>query len=488
GSTRSISVTGAGFRSGGALAVTGGLVAGNVQRSDNRHLTFDLTVPAGMQSGTQSLIWTNADGTTASCLCVDVDASKPEVLFVGPSDKTMTDIYVVLADDKSVNEAGTSIAVFRGAAAVAFTRSVPEPGLVKLHLTNPVDGDFTVKVVARDTAGNVAPLITKTVQRAERITTLNAYGAFTGGAETAAGDVDGDGTAEIITAAGPGGGPHVRIYKVDAIKRTTKELAGFFAYDAAATQGVRVATADIDGDGKVEVVTALGRGGTPEVRVFRIGPTGNVSRIASFNAYGSEVHVGVSVAGGDTNGDGRDEVVTSPGAGAGPHVRAWSIKNGGAQEVLGFMAYNPAFTGGVRATTADLDGDGIAEIVTGAGPGGGPHVQAFSIADGSPQSVASFYAYDAAFTGGVTPSSGDLDGDMYDELIVSAGGGGGPHVKILGFFDDGIYELDGFYAYAANFTGGISAAAGDFDGDFDEDIVTTPGPGMPVQIVARRAI
>jgi hypothetical protein len=63
------------------------------------------------------------------------------------------------------------------------------------------------------------------------------------------------------------------------------------------------------------------------------------------------------------------------------------------------MAYTPLFTGGVRVAAADVTGDGRAAIVTGAGPGGGPHAQAF---DGTSLRVLdSLFAYDPRYAGGI---------------------------------------------------------------------------------------
>jgi hypothetical protein len=68
-------------------------------------------------------------------------------------------------------------------------------------------------------------------------------------------------------------------------------------------------------------------------------------------------------------------------------------------ELASFYAYTTAHRGGVTVAAGDVNGDGRADIITGAGPGGSPHVRVFSGRDLS--ELASFYAYHPAFTGGV---------------------------------------------------------------------------------------
>ena len=103
------------------------------------------------------------------------------------------------------------------------------------------------------------------------------------------------------------------------------------------------------------------------------------------------------MATGDLNGDGRADIITAAGPGGGPHVRVFSGATGG--ELMSFFAYNPAFRGGVRVAATDVDRDGRADIITAPGPGGGPHVRAFSGATGA--EIASFFAYDPSFAGGL---------------------------------------------------------------------------------------
>src|SRR5207248_442428 len=114
-------------------------------------------------------------------------------------------------------------------------------------------------------------------------------------------------------------------------------------------------------------------------------------------------------------------------------------------EVFSFFAFDPSFTGGVSVRAGDVNGDGRADVVTGAGAGGGPHVQVFSGVDLSV--LQSFFAFDPSFTGGVFVGVADMDGDGRAEVV--AGGVQSP-------FGDGSVRIFS----AGTLTGTVPAANG----------------------------
>ena len=267
---------------------------------------------------------------------------------------------------------------------------------------------------------NYASVTKITNQNGEAEREFLTYGDnFLGGATVASGDVDGDGVDEIITGAGFTGGPHVRIFSQEG------ELKGqFFAYAAHFRGGVNVAAGDVNGDGVDEIITGAGFTGGPHVRIFNM--HGDVK--AQFFAYNKNFRGGVNVAVGDVNGDGIDEIITGAGQGGGPQVRIF--KDSGRVEGQ-FFAYDSNFRGGVRVATANIDRGSRnqqAEIITAPGKGGGPQVRIFN---NHGDVRAQFFAYNKNFKGGINISAGDVDNDGIDEIITGAGPGGTPHVRVF---------------------------------------------------------
>jgi hypothetical protein len=218
----------------------------------------------------------------------------------------------------------------------------------------------------------------------------------------------------------------------------------------------------------------------------------------SFMAYSSNFLGGVRVAVGDVTGDGVPDIVTAPGAGMAPQIKVFDGTSGA--EVANYMAYKETFLGGVYVAVADMNGDGHADIITGAGQGGGPHVKVMSGAyvvppvdppttsttpsapsllpgaGDSPGVLTEFYAYAPLFHGGVRLAAGDVNGDGTPDIITGAGPGGGPHVKAIdGVTGDVLYQ---FYAFAANYTSGVYVTAGDITGNGKAEVAVGSGAGL----------
>jgi hypothetical protein len=106
----------------------------------------------------------------------------------------------------------------------------------------------------------------------------------------------------VIVGPGAGGTPEVRIYDING-----KLIKSFLAYDTKFKGGVNVAIGDVNEDGKDEIITGAGAGGGPEVRVFDM----NGKLLKKFYAYDKTVKTGVKVMAEDINSDGKLEILAS---------------------------------------------------------------------------------------------------------------------------------------------------------------------------------
>ncbi len=247
-------------------------------------------------------------------------------------------------------------------------------------------------------------------------------------------------------------GAFARVFSPDGQQKRT----GFFAYEEEYRGGTQVIHFDLDGDQKRETIVA----NESRVTIYETDGTPRVS----FAPYGDYYQKGINIAIGDMENDGTVEIVTGTENGGGPHVRVFNQE--GVLINPGFFAYAKNFRGGVNVSIGDLNNDGIKEIVTGAGFGGGPHVRVYN--KNGTLINPGFFAYDKTFRGGVNVSVGDVNGDGTDEIVTGPGLGGSPLARI---FDQEGKQKSEFYIFDKSQRRGLKIVASDVDGDGQAEVL-----------------
>jgi len=205
----------------------------------------------------------------------------------------------------------------------------------------------------------------------------------------------------------------------------------------------------MNADGRETLVVGSGPGG----QVVKVFDADTGAETHSFLPFTPSYAGGVNVAAGDLNGDGVADIVVGAGAGS-SHVKVFDGLTG--SELRSFLAF-PGFAGGVSVAAGDVNGDGRADLVVGAGAGGGPHVKVFDGLTGN--TLHSFFAFNPAFMGGVNVATGR--NALGGTIIVGALSGGG-QVSVFDAVGGGL--LDSFLAFGPSYLGGVSVGGGSFGG------------------------
>jgi hypothetical protein len=287
----------------------------------------------------------------------------------------------------------------------------------------------------------------------------------------ATGDLDGDGKTDMVTA--NFNANTISIFRNTANLGSITETSFAVKVDiVTATNPRSIAIGDIDGDGKIDM--AVANSGSNSVSVFRNTSTsGNITFAAKVDFATGLSPRSVNI--GDFDGDGKPDLAI-----AHRDNNFLSIlRNTSSSGSISFQGKVDFFLAGGNISTfinsGDLDGDGKLDIAVTSYSGSNNHVSIFRNTATSGTIDANSFAARADFTTGIFPFSlaiGDLDGD------------GKPDLAVANYSSDNDISVlrntssSGNVSFAAkvDFPVGVAPIAvnlGDIDGDAKLDLITS---------------
>ncbi len=216
------------------------------------------------------------------------------------------------------------------------------------------------------------------------------------------------------------------------------------------------------------IATAPASAGGPQYKFFKYDGAQITKAINAFNTdWRSEFKVQTA----DINDDGVDEIVAFAGAGVEPKLRVYK-KNG--DRLAEVTALNSGFRGGLNAVTGDFNNDGRIEIAVAPANSGGPQVQVYRYEKGKLILMTQFLAYPGTFRGGLSLAAGDTDANGYQSIITAPSAGGGPDVRVYRYEKGKFVKKAAILAYGSGNRDGVNLTSVDMNRDGKDEVITAP--------------
>jgi hypothetical protein len=305
--------------------------------------------------------------------------------------------------------------------------------------------------VGADAGGG--PLVTITFQNGTFVSFFAYASTFTGGVRVALGDVNGDGSTDVITGAGPGGGPQVNVYNVNNATGAVSLQKSFFAFNAPSfTGGVYVAAGNTNADAFADVIVGAGATGGSRVQVYAGSATGVVttSTLNDFFAYSPAFTGGVVVAAGQRDAVAGDEVITAPASNGGYNIKSFNVNGKGNSPTVvdNFFAFNNTTSvGGLSLAVGLLNSGSISDLIVGTSNGG------YGVIVDSATSGILGVPF-AGFTGAIRAGVAE-DATGQDFAVALAGPTGAPRVSVFSVGATSLTQTDSLFVMNTGFTGGL---------------------------------
>ncbi|HEY6921419.1 MAG TPA: multicopper oxidase domain-containing protein [Methyloceanibacter sp.] len=166
------------------------------------------------------------------------------------------------------------------------------------------------------------------------------------------------------------------------------------------------------------------------------------------------------------------------------------VYDGNGDKLLATVNPFPGYEGNVSAAMGDVDGDGVYDLVVGAGKDHAPEIVAYSgknVGKGAfATELARFEAFPNQARGGVNVTVSSIDGSTSDNIIVGSPPGTPSEVKVFRTAlptPGAAPELFASFNPYPNDQSGVTVSSGFVDFITGRNsIVTAPGPGVPTQV------
>lgn len=322
----------------------------------------------------------------------------------------------------------------------------------------------------------------------------NQAGAWFGRSVSTAGDMNGDGFADVMVGATLFGYGEVQegvafLYLGSAAGVSTTVATYFQINVTGAHLGESCGVAgDVNGDGYSDVIVGADAYYlTGAAFVFHGGPR-SISTIPTYQNDGTTAngHRGKRVSSaGDVNGDGYvDVLVSAPDEGSGGMVHVFHGSPGGLSATpnlsISGSAVGAAPQFGLSLCTAgDVNGDGYSDVIIGAPLSGGGKALIFHGSPGGLSAVPALTLTQPLSQFGYSVSTaGDINSDGYSDVVVGSNGAGATvHLGTAAGIAPALHaSLTG-----AN-TGRCVSTAGDVNGDGYSDIIIAQNSGAFAQV------